>query len=142
LRYINKITTQNFEKEYQQSMMVTDYPKRIVAPTIKPSYKQYKPPKEKLSSIHHQSHNKKLCAPTIGTCSIEQTQKRSYEQFEEAIIYESYERREYNPSKKQNVKFKKEIDLNFMKELDSVYNSLVISDDELKILSKFDDLRV
>jgi hypothetical protein len=143
LRYINKITTHNFEKEYKQFMKVTDYPKRIVVPTINTSGEQYQyqQPKQRLGSIHIQLHNEKLCAPKIDTCSIiEQTRKRSYEQSKEKIIYESYERGEYNPSKKQNVKEK--IDFNFMKELDHVYHSLGVNDEELEILSNFDDLKV
>jgi hypothetical protein len=144
LRYINKITTHNFEKEYKQSMKVTDYPKRrIVAPTINTSGEQYQyqQPKQRLCSIHPQLPNEKLCAPKIDTCSIiDQTRKRSYEQSKEPIIYESYERRQYNPPKKQNVNEK--IDFNFMKELDHVYHSLGINDEELEILSNFDDLKV
>ena len=131
-------------------MMISEYPKRLVAPTINTSSEQYQyqQPYQILSRIHHQLPNVKLCAPKINTCSIvEQTRKRSYEQTNsnieqthlykqprKTIIYESYDSHGYNPFIKQNVKEK--IDLNFMKELDHVYNSLGVNDEVLKILSK------
>jgi len=133
LRYINKITIHNYEREYKKSI-IAEYPKKLVAPTIKLSSKQYQAPKKKKSSINHLSPSNKLCAPTIGH-TIEQTRKRSYEQYKEPIIFESYERHELYSPKKQNIKEK--VDLNFMKELDHVYHSLGVNDEELGILSNF-----